>query len=108
MKGPYYLPLTQRSAKSFVEEGKAFDEPIEAAAMFAALTRIKRGTHSVHLGHLVADAFHPFRKEPLDGHTLLAAALHELEVSTFDDFTSKLRDLGHVWFYQSEFKAMTG
>lgn len=75
MSEPYYLPLTHRSTKDFIEERIAFVEPIEAAAMFAAFSFLKEKMRSTSLGRLIWEAYPLFRKHPDEGHSQLLGVL---------------------------------
>ncbi|WP_155617083.1 hypothetical protein [Xanthomonas translucens] len=90
MASIYYLPLTRDSAKNFIESGSSFAEPIEAAAMFVALTHLKKRQTHTQLERLMGDVFPLFRSHPEQGLEQLVGMRSEFEENDSENFFRRL------------------
>ena len=90
MSSLYHLPLTQDRAKSFLEAGGLFEEPIEAAAMFAALLHLKDRQSHTKLERVIRETFPLFRSHPDQGQAQLVELLAQVESAGVEAFVQAL------------------
>ncbi|UJB15941.1 hypothetical protein [Xanthomonas translucens] len=77
MSSIFHLPLSPESLSRFVDKKAQFHEPIEAAALFAALSHLKKPGPLAGLDRLIHEAFPLFQMHPESGQqTLLVAWGH--------------------------------
>ncbi|MDC8744690.1 hypothetical protein [Xanthomonas campestris] len=74
MKALFYLPLSAESLSTFVETKAPFHEPIEATALFAALSHLRKPGPLAGLDRLIHEAFPLFQQDPGRGHQELLLA----------------------------------
>lgn len=90
MTSVYHLPLTRDGAKNFLEAGSSFEEPIEAASMFAALTHLKHRQGHTQIERLLREVFPLFRSNSEEGHQQLLSMRPDVNGVSIEDFVTNL------------------
>ncbi len=94
MAAPFYLPITRHSLSAFVNAAAVPPQPIERAAVFAALLQLQGQVERGGLGMLLSKALGLFTGEPEAGASKLLALREAAAWHDTTDIVSRLADHG--------------